>query len=141
MPIDPNSEAALKTIDIQQTLIARLAAASATSKNWCVTVVSAVAIVAVDKDKWQFALVAVIPTLLFAAIDIYYLSLERAARNAHESFANQLRAGTAAAEQLFDVGTTHVSISDAFAAAVSKSVWLFYLLIGLSLIAVVFIAR
>ena len=48
MALDPNATASLKTIEIQQSLIARMAAASAAAKNWCVTVVSAVAVVAVD---------------------------------------------------------------------------------------------
>ncbi len=140
MALDPNSESALKTVDIQQAVIARMSAASASAKNWCVTVVSAVAIVAVDKEKWTLALIAVVPTVLFLVIDLYYLSLERSVRNAHESFVERLRNGTAETDSLFDVGTVHLSFWNTITAFKSKSIWPFYLFIFLSLVVVGLIA-
>lgn len=141
MALDPNSDAVLKTVDIHQSLIARMSSASGAAKNWCVTVVSAVAIVAVDKANWKFALVAVIPTLLFAAIDIYYLSMERSVRESHKDFVEKLRSNTATSDHLFDVGKFDITFGDTLAAAASKSIWLFYLFIVLSLLAVAMIAK
>lgn len=140
MALDPNSNAALKTIDIQQSVIARMSAASASAKNWCVTVVSAVAVVAVDKANSSFALIAIVPAILFLAIDLYYLSLERSVRDAHEAFVKRLREGTAETDSLYDVGTVHLSFADTIAAFKSKSIWPFYLFIGLSLAVVGFVA-
>lgn len=141
MAIDPNSDAALKTVDIQQSVIARMSAASASAKNWCVTVVSAVSVVAVDKGNSSFALIAAVPTVLFLAIDLYYLSLERSVRDAHDDFVKRLREGTAETDSLFDVGTVNLTFADTLAAFKSKSIWLFYLFIVLSVAVVANIAE
>ena len=136
MTIDPNSDAALKTIDIQQSVIARMAQASATAKNWCVTVVSAFAVVAIDKANWTYALTSIVPVILFCAIDIYYLSLERSARHSHDRFVDQLRDGVATTDSLFDVGTVHLTFRSTVAAGLSKSIWPFYLFTLLALLVV-----
>lgn len=136
MALDPNSEATLKTIDIQQSVIARMAGASASAKNWCVTVVSAVVVLAVDKKNPSFAAIAIVPATLFLVMDVYYLALERRVRATHTAFAKQLREGVASTEALFDVGPTRLSLADTCAALQSKSIWPFYLLIGLSLLGV-----
>lgn len=136
MNIDPNSEAALKTIDIQQSIIARMANASTTAKNWCITVVSAFAVVAIDKANWIYALTAVIPIILFCAIDIYYLSLERSVRQSHDKFVDQLRDGAATNDSLFDVGAVHLTFRSTVVAGLSKSIWPFYLFNFLALVVV-----
>lgn len=140
MNIDPNSECALKTIEIQQSVIARMSAASSASKNWCITVLSAFAVIAIDKANWTYGLGAIIPIVLFCTIDIYYLSLERSARRAHEQFVKQLREGTAKRDSLFDVGAVHLTFRSTLAAAKSKSIWPFYLFNCLALVVVVLLS-
>src|SRR5437762_650136 len=70
-----------------QGIINRLAGNSASCKTWCVTLVSALAVVAADKRNATLLLVSAIPIPLFAALDSYYLGLERRFRDCYESFA------------------------------------------------------
>ena len=81
------------------------------------------------------------PTLLFAAIDIYYLSLERAARESHRLFSEKLREGVAGSDLLFDVGNLNLTFARTLSAALSKSIWPFYILIVLGLFAVGMVAQ
>jgi hypothetical protein len=132
-------EMGMKTVDIHQALIARMAAASSTAKTWCVTVVSAVAVVAIEKGKWQIALVGIIATLLFAAIDIYYLTIEKDVRNFHEEFCKLFREGVDISDKLFQVRDTSINSQKYIKSAASKSISFFYpgILIGLIAIAII----
>ena len=132
-------EMGMKTVDIHQALIARMAAASSTAKTWCVTVVSAVAVVAIEKGKWHIALVGIIATLLFAAIDIYYLTLERNVRKFHQEFCKLFREGVYFSDKLFQVGDLSVHFQNTRESAASKSIWPFYLVILIGLIAIAII--
>jgi hypothetical protein len=128
-----DADSVLKTIDIQQSLIARMSASSAASKNWCVTVVSAVTIFAVDKAKPFAVLIALLPVVLFFGLDLYYLALERVVRRSHEQFCSKLRSGTATTADLFCVGDRSCTFVDTVKAAGSRSVWPFYLFVALAL--------
>ena len=59
-----------------QGVIGRLAGNSASCKTWCVSLVSALAVVVAQSGKVQLLLIAALPILLFAALDSYYLGLE-----------------------------------------------------------------
>lgn len=127
--VTTDNDAALKTIDIQQAVIARMAATSATTKNWCVTLVAAVSVAAIEKSNWVYGLLAIFATALFLVTDSYYLALERNTRKSHDAFAEKLRSGTATSSDLFDVGSTAVGFFDTAHAVLSWSIWPFYLLI------------
>jgi hypothetical protein len=86
-----------------QGIINRLAANSASCKTWCVTLVSALAVVAADKQNVNVLLVAGMPILLFGAFDAYYPGLERRFRECYESFATKLHEGRARVEDVFIV--------------------------------------
>jgi hypothetical protein len=118
-----------------QGIINRLAANSASCKTWCVTLVSALAVVAADKQNLNVLLVAAIPILLFAALDAYYLGLERRFRECYESFAKKLHDGRATIDDVFVVAPQlplRGFFTEAFASFWSFSVWPFY--VGLMII-------
>lgn len=118
-----------------QGIINRLAANSASCKTWCVTLVSALAVVAADKGNSTIMLVAVAPIVLFAALDSYYLGLERRFRECYESFAKKLHDGRARIEDVFVVAPQlelRGFFPEAFASFWSFSIWPFY--VGLALI-------
>ena len=60
-----------------QGVIQRMAENSRSCKLWCVTLVSATLVLVARTGESQSALIALGPTLLFLALDAYYLALER----------------------------------------------------------------
>lgn len=122
-------EAVLKTIDIQQSLIARMASTSATTKNWCVTIVAAVAVAAIEKANPNLFWVSVFATFIFLVLDCYYLALERRFRRAHIEFAKKVRTAANCDDDLFLVGDSALKFVDTLSAVLSRSIWPFYLLV------------
>lgn len=81
-----NSQAVQAHLAIAQSVIQRMANNSAGCKAWCITLVSAILVVVAQEGKPGFALLAILPTFLFAFLDTYYLALEKRFRNAYNSF-------------------------------------------------------
>jgi hypothetical protein len=67
-----------------QTVIARLAGNSFLLKGWSVTIVAALAAVAVGQNAPELALAAIVPALLFWLLDAYYLRQERLYRDLYD---------------------------------------------------------
>jgi len=122
-----NSEAVRAHLEISQDVIQRMAANSSSCKAWCVTLVSAILVLVADKGKPNFALMALIPTVLFCALDVYYLALEKMFRNSYNGFIEKLHRGKITAEDLYAIKPSG-NLPDAVNAAVkSFSIWPFYL--------------
>lgn len=121
-----NSQAVQSHLTILQAVIQRMANDSASSKAWCITLVSAILVIVADKGKPQYAWIAVIPTLLFFVLDAYYLALEKGFRNAYNSFINKLHSEALSAADLFVV-VPQGGLFGLFAKSImSFSVWPFY---------------
>jgi hypothetical protein len=121
-----NSQAVQSHLTILQSVIQRMANNSASSKAWCITLVSAILVIVADKGKPQYAWIAVIPTLLFFVLDAYYLALEKGFRNAYNNFINKLHSEALSAADLFVV-VPQGGMCGLFARSiVSFSVWPFY---------------
>lgn len=116
-------------LTILQSVINRMASNSASCKTWCITLVSAILVVVADKTKPEYALIAIIPILLFFFLDAYYLGLERGFRDSYNEFIKKLHSGSAEVEDTFIVspggGTCHI-LGLTFNALYSISVWPFY---------------
>jgi hypothetical protein len=76
-PVAAECEAVRAYLPMIQSVITRLAENSASCKTWCVTLVSALTVLAIDKGKPNAILVAFIPAGVLFFLDAYYLSLER----------------------------------------------------------------
>ena len=123
-------------LNILQGVIERMASNSNSSKAWCITIVSAILVVVADKGKPDYAYIAFIPTLLFFALDTYYLALEKGFRNTYNNFVGRLHSGVANPSDLFAVTPSGSAWRHRFDAILSFSVWGFYLTIsGLIVIA------
>lgn len=103
-----------------------MATNSASSKAWCITLVSAVLVIVADKGKPNYAFIALLPTLLFLALDAYYLGLERAFRSAYNDFVKKVHLGTATADDLYAVAPVGNMSDHQRKALLSFSVWGFY---------------
>ncbi|MEQ9279413.1 MAG: hypothetical protein RLN83_07925 [Balneola sp.] len=132
-----NADAVQAHLSISQSVIQRMAENSASSKGWCIAIVSAILVVVADKGEPDFALIAILPTILFLAQDAYYLGLEKRFRNSYNSFIQRLHKKGIEASDLFAITPKGGAIKHFFKALGSFSVWPFYT----TLIIMIFIVR
>jgi len=122
-----SSEAVQAHLSIAQSVIQRMAANSASCKGWCIAVTSAILVLVADKSKPEYALIALIPILLFLALDAYYLSLEKRFRNSYNSFIDKLHRKGIESSDLYAIVPSGDGLQAVGAAILSFSVWPFYL--------------
>lgn len=124
---DINSQAVQSHLSIIQSVIQRMATNSSSCKAWCITVVSAILVIVADKGKSQYALLAIIPNILFFVLDAYYLSLEKMFRNSYNDFIEKLHDNDVTSKDLFAVVTKESLFKTFFKSILSFSIWPFYL--------------
>ena len=132
-----NSQAVQSHLTIIQNVIQRMASNSSASKAWCITLVSAILVIIADKSKVDYAWIAILPTVLFLALDSYYLALEKGFRNSYNAFIAKLHSEDLEQTDLFVVVPTGGLIKLFLSSLISFSVWPFYGFI----IAMIVIAR
>lgn len=113
-------------LQILQVVINRMATNSSSCKAWCITLVSAILVIVADKGKSNFAYIALLPTLLFLALDAYYLALEKSLRASYNEFVRKVHAGLAVPNDLFVVQPRGSESMHQQSALASFSVWGFY---------------
>lgn len=114
-----------------------MAANSASCKAWCITLVSAILVIVAGKGKSHYALIALIPTLLFLVLDAYYLALEKMFRQSYNGFIEKLHKGEVVASDLYAVVPSGEMFSTFRASLCSFSIWPFYL----TLLAMIWLAK
>ncbi len=100
---DKHSQAIQTHLGILQGITSRMAANCNSSKAFCVTLVSAILVIVADKGKPDYALIAVIPILLFYFLDAYYLGLEREFRDKYIAFVRKYHKDDLVIEDMYDV--------------------------------------
>lgn len=135
--VNPESASIQTHLGILQNVIQRMAANSSASKAWCVTLVSAVLVIVADKGKPDYAYIAFLPTLVFAALDAYYLALEKAFRTAYNEFISKLHNKALTESDLYSVAPKGNMSELQWQSFKSFSVWGFYV----SLAVLIFIAK
>lgn len=135
--IDQNSASIQTHLGILQNVIQRMAANSSASKAWCVTLVSAVLVIVADKGMPDYAYIAFLPAVIFAALDAYYLALEKAFRNSYNDFISKLHNKTLIETDLYFVAPKGNMSRLQWESLKSFSVWGFYL----SLMVLIFITK
>jgi hypothetical protein len=132
--IDGESASIQTHLSIIQNIIQRMADNSSASKTWCVTLVSAVLVIVADKGKPEYAWIAMLPTVVFAALDAYYLALEKSFRNSYNDFIAKLHNKSLTAEDLYSVAPKGNISQLQFQAMKSFSVWGFYISIAVLIV-------
>ena len=85
-------------LGILQDVIQRMAGNSASCKTWCITLVSALLVIVAGQGRDELARIAIVPTVLFWALDAYYLGIEKAFRVSYTDFLRKLHSGNAKAD-------------------------------------------
>lgn len=114
-------------LGILQNVIQRMSSNSSQCKAWCITIVSAILVIVADKSKPDYAWIALLPSVLFLALDTYYLTLEKAFRESYNEFVKKVHESSLTPDDLYSVnpsGNIYKHRRDALA---SFSVWGFYL--------------
>ena len=124
--LDHDSPAVQKHIEITQDVITRMAENSRSCKVWCVTLVSAVLVLVARTEKPEYALIALIPALLFLILDTYYLALERAFRASYNAFVRKLGGDGLTPVDLYRVAPSGPVSGHFMASLKSFSIWPFY---------------
>ncbi len=127
--VNAESSAVQSHLTILQSVISRMASNSASSKTWCITIVSAILVLVADKSKPELVYLTLIPTLLFWFLDAYYLGLERAFRTSYNNFIEKLHKKEAQIEDTFIVIPSGNAMLGAVKSAYSLSVLPFYFIL------------
>lgn len=127
LDIDGESPSLQTHLSIMQGVIQRMASNSTSCKAWCVTLVSAVLVIVADKGNPDYAWIALLPTVVFAALDAYYLALEKGFRNSYNVFIRKLHTKQLTTEDLYSVSPTGNLSKLQLEALKSFSVWGFYI--------------
>lgn len=141
MPSKPPTDesllsAKLAHLNMVQTIISRLAGFSASAKNFCVTIIAALAGIAFQQRLPLLLLVAAFVVLMFATLDIYYLAQERRFRTLYQAIADR---PLPEARQL-DLAPPPLTSRQYWQAARSFSTGGFYLLLLIVTAAILFVA-
>lgn len=133
---DANSEAVRTHLTILQDVIRRMAGNSASCKNWCILLVAAILVLVARTGAPAFALLALIPALLFLFLDAYYLALEQAFRRSYDSFVDKLHDGTVMLSDLYVVKPGRPVGRQMLVSLRSTSVWPFYVALVVAILLV-----
>jgi hypothetical protein len=120
------SQAVHLHLNILQAVIQRMSENSVAAKTWCITLVSAILVLVVDKSDPKFAWLALIPTFLFFVLDTYYLALERRFRNYYNEFIKKIHSECLEACDLFVIRPEGHLFSIFLRSICSFSIWPFY---------------
>lgn len=135
---DADSDAARDYLSALQSVVTRLANNSSQCKTWCITITSAIIVLAARMTAPNHAWIAIVPIVTFCFLDAYYLSLEREFIAAYTKATKKLRNNELTLSDLYlfpsqrnqDVKEKVERIWDAF---LSTSVAPFYVLLLLTL--------
>ena len=113
-------------LSIIQNVIQRMASNSSQCKAWNIAIVSAILVIVADKSKPDYAWIALLPTILFLLLDVYYLALEKGFRARYNEFIEKLHSGKIVTEDLYSVSPYGSIWKHRINALKSFSVWGFY---------------
>ena len=116
-------------LSIIQTVIARMAEGSRSSKTWCIIIVAAILVLGSGMTEFDNLWIAYVPLVLFLGLDMYYLALERRFRASYNAFLRKLRSGDVAASDLYEVTPAGSPVTSWVATVTSPSISPFYLVL------------
>lgn len=125
--IDTESVSVQTHLSMLQNIIQRMASNSVACKTWCITLVSAILVMVVDKGKENYIYLGLFPIMIFAVLDLYYLGLERAFKDAYDQFIYKLHSNILVIDDLYMIKPTDRNSCSLMKCGASPSIWIFYL--------------
>ena len=133
-PLEHESAAVQKHLEIMQGVINRMAENSRSCKVWCVTLVAAILVLVARTGESNHALIALVPTLLFLVLDSYYLALERAFRNSYNGFVDRFHKGELLLRDVYAIRPVGMDLTLVVRCLGSVSIWLFHPLVVVTIV-------
>ncbi|MHA1772700.1 MAG: hypothetical protein ACTSXO_01055 [Candidatus Heimdallarchaeota archaeon] len=124
--LDESSPSVQAHLGILQGVIQRMATNSSQCKAWCITIVSAILVIVADKSKPDYAWIALLPTILFLALDSYYLASEKGFRESYNLFVVKIHGKGLFPSDLYSVKPAGDMKKHQIDSMKSFSVWGFY---------------
>jgi methyl coenzyme M reductase subunit C-like uncharacterized protein (methanogenesis marker protein 7) len=97
------SSAVQNHINILQNIITRMASNSANSKTWAITIISAIIVLLIDKNKIDMIDTAYIPLAMFFFLDCFYLGLEKYFRDEYKNFIDKLKTSSFDFDDIYNI--------------------------------------
>ena len=119
-----DSSAVQTHLSILQGIIGRMNSNSVTCKTSCLVSIAAAMVALAVSDKLTWTPIAIIPTILFLILDIYYLALERSFRQSYEDFVDKLHKHGKV--DLLDLYKVDPGRKKLLASLSSPAIWPFY---------------
>lgn len=126
-PLDHANDAVIKTMEMYQSIITRMAGNSAACKQWCIPLVTAILVFAVEVKSYQLIAVNLIPVLICYCLDSYYLMLENRFRAGFNQAAARLAEQKFTQADLFDLSPAGCQRKLLVKAFMSPATWPVYL--------------
>lgn len=133
--LDPESPAVRAHLSMNQDIIRRMAENSRACKNWCIATFLGVLLSAIILEAKWCVPIALTPVLSLMLLDAHYLALERAFREEHRRFIEDLHQEKLTTLSLFVQGTVRNIWSGTLRGLTSFSVYGFYGPLALTLAA------
>lgn len=131
-----NDGAVIKTLEMYQAIITRMAGNSAACKQWCIPLVTAIIAFAIKENRYQMVFLCLIPILICYCLDSYYLMLENRFRAGFDQTAAKLADGSFTRQDLFKLSPAGCRCGLLWKAYTSPATWPVYLgLLALLLVA------
>ncbi|OAI14090.1 MULTISPECIES: hypothetical protein [Methylomonas] len=125
--LSPNDSAVIKTLEMYQAIITRMAGNSAACKQWCIPLVTVILAFAVKESKAQLIPLTLIPLLICYLLDAYYLMLENRFRAGFQKAAAKVAEGTFKQQDLFQLLPAGSRRGLLWKACTSPATWPVYL--------------
>lgn len=139
LKLDEGSPSVQSHIVVLQNVIARMATNSSACKTWCITIVTGLLVVTADKSKTHAAFLALLPIFVFAALDSYYLALEKGFRQSYNDFVRKVHMQALTASDLYSVEPSGETFKFQLEALRSLAIQGFYfpllVVVGIALVA------
>jgi hypothetical protein len=134
--LDHSDDAVIKTMEMYQAVITRMASNSAACKQWCIPLVTAIIVFAVKEKSYQLIGVTLIPVSICYCLDTYYLMLENRFRVGFNQAATKIAEHRFTRADLFNLSPAGCRGQLLLKALISPATWPVYLgLVAMSLVA------
>lgn len=127
-------------ISLLDNIINRMGSNSANAKNWLMTILAAAIAIQWTQDQLENVLWLLVPTVLFALTDCYYLGMERRFKDIESDFIKAVKNNDKFETELYNIpkSTKREQFKNTFGAMDSLSIWPFYLIIVIAIVVICF---
>ena len=126
-PLNHSDNSVIKTMEMYQAIITRMAGNSAVCKQWCIPLVTAILVFAVKEKMYELIWLTLIPVLICYCLDVYYLMLENRFRAGFNQAASKIAQQTFTRADLFKLSPAGCQRQLLLKAFKSPATWPVYL--------------